>query len=458
MGAAANRRARQGRAVGVSAPRAEAGQARADGRRSRGAEVPGLAARRGALALLSAVFDYGAMLGDGAEGSGAERAEARGLAELVLRRLGQLDAVLAQFVERPPAGAGRQILRLMAAELLFGGTPPHAAVDMGVRLAGGDRKTARLKGLVNAVGRRLAENGAALVASQDAARLNCPGWLWQALSRDWGEDRARVVAEAHLAGAPLDLTPRVPGDAAALAEELGGRVLSTGSIRLEGRPQVTALPGFEAGAWWVQDAAASLPARLVPEVAGRRVLDLCAAPGGKAMQLAASGTQVTALDISTPRMERLRENLERTGLEAEIVVADALEWEPARAFDAVLLDAPCTATGTIRRHPELPYRIDKRSLSALVELQARLMDRAWSWLAPGGVLVFCTCSLFRAEGEDQAAAFLSRTADAVAMPVSTEDGVLPELIDDGWLRTRPDLWADRGGLDGFFAARFRRAS
>ena len=425
--------------------------------RSRGAEVPGLAARRGALALLSAVFDHGAMLGDGGEGSAAERAEARGVAELVLRRLGQVDAALSHFVERLPGGEGRQILRLMAAELLFGGTPPHAAVDMGVRLAAGGGKTARLKGLVNAVGRRLAEGGAALVAAQDAARLNCPDWLWQALVRDWGEARALAVAEAHLAGARLDLTPKVPGDAEALAEELGGRVLPTGSIRLEGRAQVTALPGFEAGAWWVQDAAASLPARLLPEVAVKRVLDLCAAPGGKAMQLAAAGAHVVALDVSAPRMERLRENLARTGLEAEIVVADALEWEPEQRFDAVLLDAPCTASGTIRRHPELPYRIDNSSLPALVELQAQLLDRAWGWIAPGGVLVFCTCSLFRAEGEDQAASFLERTGDAVAMSVEAVDGVPAELVTGGWLRTRPDLWADRGGLDGFFAARFRRA-
>ena len=421
-----------------------------------GAEVPGLAARRMALRLLDGVLGEGAMLEEGAGGSGAERAEARGLAELTLRRLGQVDDALRRFVERPPAGTGRQILRLMAAELLFGGTAPHAAVDMGVRLAQGGKRTARLAGLVNAVGRKLSSDKDFL-AEQDAARLNTPGWLARAMAGDWGEDAARAMAEAHIAGAPHDLTLRAPGDAGALAAELGARVLPTGSLRLPGRPQLTALPGFEAGAWWVQDAAAALPARLVPHPAGRRVLDLCAAPGGKTMQLAAAGARVTALDISAARMERLRENLARTGLEAETVVADALDWQPEAPFDAVLLDAPCTATGTIRRHPDLPHRTDGRGLSALVELQRRLLDRAWGWVTPGGVLVFCTCSLLKAEGEAQAADFLARTAGAVAAPVGAGEAPA-EFIADGWLRTRPDFWADRGGLDGFFAGRFARRS
>ncbi len=243
----------------------------------------------------------------------------------------------------------------------------------------------------------------------------------------------------------------------ALAQELDARALPTGSLRLPGRPQLTALPGFSAGAWWVQDAAAALPARLVPSPEGKRVLDLCAAPGGKTMQLAAAGARVTALDASAPRMGRLRENLGRTGLEAETVVADALHWQAEAPFDAVLLDAPCTATGTIRRHPELPYRADGRGLPALVELQRRLLDRAWGCVAPGGVLMFCTCSLFKAEGEAQAAEFAARAAGAVAMPVGADE-VPAEFVSGGWLRTRPDQWVDRGGVDGFFAARFRRES
>lgn len=389
--------------------------------------------------------------------SGPERAEARGLADMTLRRLGQVDDALVRFVRRPPAGPGRQVLRLMAAELLFAGTAPHAAVDIAVRLAGESKATARLSGLVNAVGRRLAERGAEIVAGQDAASLAMPGWLSDALARDWGAEAARAIAGVHLSPAPHDLTPKVAGDADALAEELGARVLPTGTIRLPGRPQITALPGYAAGAWWVQDAAAALPAVLIPEPDGRRILDLCAAPGGKTMQLAAAGARVTALDASAPRMERLAENLSRTGLAAEAILADALEWQPESPFDAILLDAPCTATGTIRRHPDLPHRTDGSGVPGLTALQARLLDRAFGWLRPGGVLVFCTCSLLRAEGEAQADAFLARTPEAVAAPITDTDGVPPEFVDEaGRLRTRPDLWAARGGLDGFFAARFIR--
>ncbi len=397
-------------------------------------------------------------------GSAPERAEARALADLALRRLGQVDDVLARFVERPPPGTGRHILRLMATELLFARTPPHAAVDLAVRLAQGTRGTARLAGLVNAVGRRLAADGAAIVAGQDAGALNMPEWLASALARDWGVEAARAMAEAHLIPAPHDLTPVAAGDAEALAREIGGRVLPTGTVRLATRPQLSALPGYAAGAGWVQDAGAALPARLIAaagtglggSAGGRRVLDLGAAPGGKTMQLAAAGARVTALDVSRPRMERLRENLGRTGLCAETVTADALAWEPDAPFDAILLDAPCTATGTIRRHPDLPHRTDGSALPDLTALQARLLDRAWGWLAPGGVLVFCTCSLLRAEGEAQADAFLARTPNAEEAPVTAEDAVPPEFVAEGRLRTRPDQWAELGGLDGFFAARFLR--
>ena len=421
----------------------------------RPAEAPGLATRRAALQLLEGVLARGAMP-DERGASGPERAEARALADLALRRLGQIDDALARFVERPPPGTGRQILRLMGAELLFAGTAPHAAVDLAVRLAQGGKGTARLAGLVNAVGRRLAAEGASIVAAQDAPALAAPGWLAEALARDWRAETARAIATAHLAPAPHDLTPAAAGDAEALAHELGARLLPTGTVRLTGRPQLSALPGYAAGAWWVQDAAAALPARLIRAPLGRRVLDLCAAPGGKTMQLAAAGARVTALDVSAARVERLRENLARTGLAAEVVVADALEWRPEAPFDAILLDAPCTATGTIRRHPDLPHRTDGSGLPALTALQARLLDRAWSWLAPGGTLVYCACSLFRAEGEAQADAFLARTPDAALVPIAAEEGIPPEFVAEGRLRTRPDQWPDLGGLDGFFAARFVR--
>jgi len=436
-----------------------------------GDAAPGLLARQGALHLIGAVLDRGAMLDEaGLPGSPAERAEARGLADLTLRRLGQIDDLLGRFVGRMPKPPVDHVLRLMAAELIFAGTAPHAAVDLGVRLVKRARGAAKLAGLVNAVGRRLAEQGAEIAAGQDAARLNTPGWLWQQLAADWGAEAARAMALAHLTPAPHDLTPNDlkltnPAEAGALARELGAELLATGSLRLADRPQISALAGFAEGAWWAQDAAAALPARLIPGLRGKRVLDLCAAPGGKTMQLAAAGARVTALDLSAGRMARLGENLVRTGLAAECVAADALEWVPEEApFDAILLDAPCSATGTIRRHPDLPRRRGRGrkgpDLKALTGLQGRLLDRAAGWLAPGGVLVFCTCSLNRAEGEDQARRFLARSPGFERLPVEPGEAGIPAgfLTPEGDLRTRPDFWAERGGIDGFFAARFRRKS
>ena len=423
------------------------------------AAVPGLAARRGALFLIGSVLDRGSMLHDaGLTGGAAERAEARGLADLTLRRLGQVDDALGRLVARMPAPPVLHALRLMAAELMFGGTAPHAAVDLAVRLVKEARGGARFAGLVNAVGRRLAQDGAGIAARQDAARLNTPSWLWEALALDWSEAAARSMAEAHLVPAPIDLTARDAAEAEALAATLGAEVLPSGTLRLPGRPQISTLPGYDRGAWWVQDAAAALPARLIPEPAGRRVLDLCAAPGGKTMQLAAAGARVTAVDLSARRMEWLGENLARTGLAADCVVADALDWTPEAPFDAVLLDAPCSSTGTIRRHPDLPRRIGGMDVSGLVDLQARLLDRAAGWVAPGGVLVFCTCSLLRAEGETQARRFLARRGDFERMPVAPGEAGIPEefITAQGDLRTRPDQWGGLGGLDGFFAARFRR--
>ena len=421
--------------------------------------APGLTARQGALALLSAVLDRGAMPDEaGLAGTPAERAEARGLADLTLRRLGQTDALLGRFVQRMPRPPVAHVLRLMAAELVFAGTAPHAAVDLAVRLAQRGRG-AGFAGMVNAVGHRLAEEGAEIAAAQDAARLNAPGWLWGRLSSDWGGAATRAIATAHLAGAPVDLTPRDPAGAETLAAALGATLLPTGTLRLTHRPQISALPGFAEGAWWAQDAAAALPARLVPAPAGKRVLDLCAAPGGKTLQLAAAGAKVTALDLSEARMGRLAENLARTGLTAECITADALDWTPQRPFDAVLLDAPCSATGTIRRHPDMPWRRGGPDVKGLAELQSRLFDRAAEWVAPGGTLVFCTCSLLKAEGEDQARGLAVRHPDFAPLPLTPgEAGIPPRFLTPGGeLRTRPDFWPEHGGLDGFFAARLRRA-
>jgi 16S rRNA (cytosine967-C5)-methyltransferase len=400
---------------------------------------------------LAAVLDRGRMLEDtGLAATGPERAEALGLADLALRRLGQIDAILAALMERTPKPPVRHILRLIAAETVFAGRAAHAAVDLGVRLARAEGAP-RMAGLVNAVGRRIAAEGPAMAAAQDAAALDMPAWLRDRLAADWGAETARRIAGAHLAPAPHDLTLAPGTDAAALAEATGGALLPTGSLRLPGRPEIATLPGHAQGGWWLQDAAAALPARLIPEPRGRRVLDLCAAPGGKTLQLAAWGAEVTALDISESRMGRLAENLARTGLRARTVVADALDWAPDAPFDAILIDAPCSATGTIRRHPDLPHRFDPAGLADLAALQARLIDRAWDWLAPGGTLVYAACSLLRAEGEAQARAAFARLPGA--LPVLW-DG--PFATPEGWLRTLPDMWADRGGLDGFFAAAIAR--
>ncbi|MEM6662834.1 MAG: transcription antitermination factor NusB [Pseudomonadota bacterium] len=420
--------------------------------------VPGLAARSGALKLLRAVLEGQAMLDDQhLDAAPQDRAAARTLADLALRRLGQIDDALGNFVERAPKPAARQILRLLAAELLFHGTPPHAAVDLAVRLARRDRDAQRAAGMINAVGRRLAENGAGIVAAQDAVALNTVPWLAKRLTADWGAEVTAKIAQAHLAPAPHDLTLANPADASPLAAEIGGTLLPNGSLRLKDRPQISALPGYEQGAWWVQDAAATLPVQMLGDVAGRRVLDLCAAPGGKTMQLAAAGADVTALDLSAERLGRVAQNLDRTGLEATLVEADALTWSPDQPFDAVVLDAPCSATGTIRRHPDLPHRGDGKGQTRLTDLQARLLDRAFGFTAPGGTLVYCTCSLLKSEGEDQVARFLKGTPGAALDTLTASDPVPPEFISpDGHLRTRPDLWPDLGGLDGFFAARIRR--
>lgn len=378
-----------------------------------------------------------------------ERARAQSLAATVLRHLERIDVVLAGLVERPPPLPVRNLLRLLVADLNLAGTPAHAAVDSAVRLVRERPKTRAMAGLVNAVGRRLAAGGAALWEA--APEGGTPGWIAEPLRRAWGREAVTAIRAAHLAEpVPVDVTPKPGADLSALA----GEWLPTGSLRLARPGQISRAPGFTEGDWWVQDAAAALPARLLGPVAGLDVLDLCAAPGGKTLQLAAAGAHVTALDASAPRLRRLEENLTRTRLSAEIVTADALTWEPGRTFDAILVDAPCSATGTIRRHPDLPYIRRPADLPGLVALQARLLARAWDWLAPGGRLVFCTCSLLPAEGEEQLARFRAAHPEARVLPPDAAAlGIEPGWIDAaGGLRLRPDFWAERGGMDGFHAA------
>jgi 16S rRNA (cytosine967-C5)-methyltransferase len=420
---------------------------------------PGLAPRAAALDLLLAVWRDGALLLQVAEAANGplddlpppERARARRLALAALRGAAPADAILKPHLRKAPPPPVRAILRLAVTELAEGGAA-HGIVDGAVALARRDRKTAHLAGLVNAVLRKVADDAPARWPGLPPQRL--PGWLRGRLQSAWGGKAVAAMEAVQAAPPPLDLTAR--GDAAGLADAVGGVLLPTGSVRVPGNTQVTALPGYAAGAFWVQDAAAALPARVLAPQAGERTLDLCAAPGGKTLQLAAAGAAVTALDISAPRLSRLRDNMDRTGLSAKIVVADALDWDGG-PFDAVLLDAPCSATGTIRRHPDLPFVKQSSDIKPLVALQAALIDRAVALLRPGGRLVFCTCSLLPDEGEAQAAAALARHPALAPDPAALDrPGIDPDWrTGAAGLRLRPDLWADRGGIDGFFIAAFR---
>ena len=387
-----------------------------------------------------------------------DRAFVRNLVSTAFRHRGQIEALLDAFVSRPlpqtEALVG-DIVHLGLAQLLFLETPPHAAVDTSVRLAQQSDR-ARMKGFVNAVLRRAGREGKALVARQDAARLNTPDWLWRAWVQAYGPAVAHDIAAAHLNEAPLDFSVR--SEPQKWAEALGAEILPTGSLRRRQGGAVAELPGFAEGGWWVQDAAAALPARLLGDVVGRRVADLCAAPGGKTLQLAAAGADVVALDISLRRLALVKDNLARTGLVAQTVVADALNWKPETAFDAVLLDAPCSATGTLRRHPDAAWHKRPNDVARLAALQSHLLDAMAPLLRPGGTLVYAVCSLQPEEGERQIASLLARGAPFEPVPVAA--GELPDLEEaitsQGFVRTLPSQWQERGGLDGFFIARLRR--
>jgi len=387
-----------------------------------------------------------------------DRAFARLLVATVLRRLGQIDALIAHCLNTPlppRAAMVHDMLRLGIAQLLFLRTPPHAAVATTVDLAG-SRGFPTYKGLVNAVLRRLSLEGPALVAAQDAPRLDTPAWLWDAWAIAYGEATARDIAAAHLKEAPLDIS--APRDPEKWAQALEATQLPTGSLRRHTGGAIMSLPGYKEGGWWVQDAAAAMPARLLGSIAGARVLDLCAAPGGKTAQLAAAGGQVTAIDRSPRRLQRLKTNLARLHLEAEFITADAGSWRPPEPAPFVLLDAPCTATGAIRRHPDVPHLKSMDDVTRLAAVQERLIEAAIEMLAPGGTLVFCTCSLEPEEGPHHIARLIARGAPVERRPVRPEEvGGLSEcLTADGDLRTLPCHLAERDGLDGFFASRLVR--
>ncbi|MCC2664602.1 MAG: rsmB [Geminicoccaceae bacterium] len=384
-----------------------------------------------------------------------DRAHARLLVATTLRRLGQIDAVLDRFLRQAPKSIRvRNLLRLGVAQLLFLHTSAHAAVAETVALASGREGFAR--GLANAVLRRVAKEGAALAAAQDAERLNTPDWLWHAWCASYGESTTRAVAAAHQDEPPLDLTVR--NDPEVWARRLDAEPLYGSTLRRAAGGAVEDLPGYGQGAWWVQDAAAALPARLLPDLAGRSALDLCAAPGGKSAQLAAAGARVIAVEAAAKRAERLAANLARLKLEVEVVVADARAWRPPQPVERLLLDAPCTATGTIRRHPDIAWHKRPEDVLRLAALQGQLLAAAVEMLRPDGVLVYASCSLQPEEGEGVIETALAGGLPVERLAIEPHElaGLAVDLTAAGDVRTLPCHLAGRGGLDGFFIARLRR--
>ena len=407
-------------------------------------KIEGQSARMGALELLEAVLRRKHPLEDMLESlesftrlNPRDRAFARNLVSTTLRRLGQIDALISHCLEKPLAkGSHRShdILRLGICQLLFLETADHAAVSSSVELAG-QAGQAHAKKLVNAVLRRLGRERAELISAQDESKINAPDWLWYSWRKAYGEDTARAIALAHLEVAPLDLS--VKSDPEVWAEKFDGTALPNGTVRLNKVRNVPDLEGFEAGEWWVQDTAARAAVQLLGNVLGKHVIDLCAAPGGKTAYLVNAGATVTAVDRSETRLNRLNENLERLQLSADVITADAVEWRPEQKADAVLLDAPCSATGTIRKHPEISWLKSDADVARLANLQTRLLDAAIDMVVPGGLVLFATCSLQAEEGTDQISALLECNSSV-------------KLLEN--LRCLPSDQPELGGQDGFFAA------
>lgn len=433
----------------------------------------GMAAREGALRLTHAVLSDKKMLDEAYQAElengplrklpGNDRAFAKRIVITLLQHLGEIDQILASFMDRgipKKSGPLRNILRLGVAELLFLQVPSHAVVDSAVTHFRTWKKYAGFKGLTNAVLRQVSQKGAERLKEIDAAKANLPDWLYQDWLRSYGKDVVdQMVEVSNAPSTPLDLSFKTIDDnAKKLAEVLEGQWLETGSLRLASHGKVDELEGFESGDWWVQDTAASLPVKLLGDVKEKEVLDLCAAPGGKTMQLAALGADVTALDLSGKRLQRIQKNLDRTKLEAKLVQGDALKHKFGKLFPAILLDAPCSATGTMRRHPELIHQRTPADIAHFAKLQARMLRRAADLLDDNGVLVFCTCSLQSAEGPDLISDFLMEYPDFGIDPIEEKSHpeLAPFIQPDGSIRTRPDQMGELGGLDGFYAIRFRK--
>ncbi len=433
-------------------------------------DAPGLAARRIAAEILEGVLrrhrplehelEEGAAQADFAALPVRDRALVRALVAMVLRRLGTLRHFLSQWVKLPARAPRLETALLVgAAQILWLDVPDHAAVDLAVRLVQADRRSARYAGMANAVLRRFTREGAQLLANIDSAALDTPHWLMARWEKNYGAKTARAIAIANAREPALDLTVR--NDPAHWASVLGGRVLPTGSVRAIAHGPISQLPGYAEGAWWVQDAAAALPAKLLGDVRGLAVADLCAAPGGKTAQIAAAGARVIAVDHAPERLERLRRNLARLHLTAETIAADATQWQ-AGPFDGVLLDVPCSSTGTIRRHPDIPWLKRLADIAALAALQRRLALRAAELTKPGGILVYCSCSLEPEEGIEIVRDLLDQGPRLARRPISAGEvfGHSEWLTEDGDLRTLPchlpDPDSRMAGLDGFYAARLQR--
>ncbi|WP_208976354.1 16S rRNA (cytosine(967)-C(5))-methyltransferase RsmB [Polycladidibacter hongkongensis] len=395
-----------------------------------------------------------------------DRALTRAIIGTALRRRGQINGVLAQLLERPiPEKTGRimDILHIALAQVFFMGVANHAAVSLAVELAGQDQRARPYKGLVNAVLRRAVREAEALLESVKDTSVNAPEWMLERWKVAYGEETAARIAQAHLQEPYVDLTAR-DSESAQWAETkgvLGGEASLGASLRILPEGPIEKLSGFAEGAWWVQDAAAAVPARLLKDLRGKRVADICAAPGGKTLQLAAAGAEVTAVDISARRLQRLQQNLQRMDLRVKTVVSDAREFAPDELFDAILLDAPCSATGTVRRHPDVAWLKREDDIEKLAELQYELLEKAASWLKPGGTLIYCTCSLELEEGELQIQRFLLEHSQFKREPLLPEElgGVAEAINPQGDFRALPchnQLQTEKtSGLDGFFAARLR---
>ncbi len=435
---------------------------------------PGLAARQVATRLLGAVIEKHTSLDGLTDNSNGhpqymalddrDRSLVRAILGAALRNRGTIEAAIGQLIDRPlpeNAVALRHLLHVAAAQILYLDLPDRAAVDLAVTAANNDPRNRRFAAMVNAVLRRLSREKETFKGEIHPHASNVPTWFENSLIAAYGKDKTKAILDIQSKEPPIDLT--VKGDPQEWAERLGGIALPTGSVRLatvEGA--LTALPGFAEGQWWVQDTAASLPARLFGDIRGKRVADLCAAPGGKTAQLALAGANVTALDLSANRLKRLRSNLDRLQLSAETVEANLSAYQPTELFDAILLDAPCSSTGTVRRHPDVPWTKTPADISKLAQLQAKLLDHAVTIVRPGGIVVFSNCSLDPLEGEEVANDLLAKNAGIELVPVTKDEvGGLAELITkEGFVRSTPaDLAHENpalSGMDGFFAARFQR--